>query len=455
MFSGFSFARGNRFGAPWGLLACALLLVFTGRNAAFAQLATDEVPRERTIPIEDVIKQQLSTARYRLGPIRILPTVSVANAGYDSNVFGTPQDCREAIGCQEKKTADWTATVSAGAHFVAPVGAKMFATGEALPQYTWYRDLASRRSLGGLYRAALYGFFNRMSLEAAGYTSRTSTSLTSETETRVIEVASDGSAKLELDISRSFSAFAGAEIRRARLGLAGPTPQIVGDVRQFDRDDEAGQAGVRYRISPEWDVTLGTEGTRALFVKSPEKRNNQSVAYLLGIHYSRPRLFVAVNGGRREGRPFQNSTFPAYKTSTYSYFVSYFLTRKLELQAYGHRGVYFGTPLVTDGGFTNVFFVESRNGGGINLEVHPRVLLQARADYGTNAFPSPVVVVETPRQRTDKAALYSGGFSALLYRNLVLTALATRQTYDSIVPGLTRTVDRFTTSFSFEGKLAR
>jgi hypothetical protein len=426
-----------------------------GRKIASAQLATDQVPRERTVPVEDAVKQELASARYRLGPIRILPTLFVSNAGYDSNVFGTPENCQQIPGCHETKTADWGASVSAGARLVAPVGAKMFAAGVILPEYTWYQKLASRRALGGLFKAFLYGFFNRMSIEVGGYSSKTFGPLSSETDTRIVEVATDGSARIELDLSRSLSAYVGGEIRRARLGLNGEIPAIAVDVHQLNRDDEVVRAGLRYRISSQWDVTLGAEGTRALFVESPETRNNQSVAYLLGIHYSRPRFFAAVSGGRREGRAFGGSIFPNYSTSTYSYFASYYLTKKLELQGFGHRGVLFGSPLPENLVFNNLFFVETRYGGGINLEVHPRLLLRVQADYGTNEFPEPVLIGTTLTKRSDKVSIVAGGFSAILYKSVVLTGLATRQKYDSPVPSLSRTVDRFTTSLSFAGQFSR
>ncbi|MDQ2980466.1 MAG: hypothetical protein M3R62_14750 [Acidobacteriota bacterium] len=441
--------------SPGALCALAISLALVGRDIALAQLATDQVPRERTVPVEDAVKEQLKSARYRLGPIRILPRLFVSNAGYDSNVFGTPKNCEQIMDCHGPKTADWTATVSAGARFVAPVGSKMFVTGDALPEYTWYRELTSRRTLGGFYRASLYGFFNRMSIEARGYSSKTFGPLSSETETRIVEVATDGSANIELDVSRSISAFVGAEIRRSRLGLGGETSAVSVDVKQLDRDDEVARAGIRYRISPQWDVTLGAEGTRALFVEAPEKRNNQSIAYLLGIHYRRPRFFASLSGGRREGQAYQGSIFPDYSTSTYSYYASYFVTRKLELQGFGHRGVLLGSPLAANLVFNNLFFVESRNGGGINVEVHPHLLLKAQAEYGTNEFPAPVLVGTTLTKRTDKVSIVAGGFSALLYKGVVLTGLATRQKYDSVVPSLSRTVDRFTTSLSFEGQLSR
>ncbi|MDQ2978268.1 MAG: hypothetical protein M3R62_03545 [Acidobacteriota bacterium] len=437
------------------LCALAMLLALVGRRVASAQLAADQIPRERTIPVEDAIKQELESARYRLGPIRILPRLAVSNAGYDSNVFGTPENCKQIVGCNETKKADWGATVSAGARLVAPAGAKLFVTGDLLPQYTWYRELKSRRTLGGFFSTSLYAFFNRMSIVAGGYSSKTFGPLSSETDTRIVEVALDGSASIEVDVSRNISAFAGAEIRRARLGLNGETPAVSVDVKQLDRDDQVARAGIRYRISPQWDVTLGAEGTRALFVEAPETRNNQTLAYLLGIHYSRPRFFAAVSGGRREGRAYQGSIFPNYSTTTYSYFASYFVIRKLELQGFGHRGVLFGSPLPENLVFNNLFFVETRYGGGINLEVHPRLLLRVQAEYGTNDFPAPVLIGTTLTKRKDKVSIVAGGFSALVYKKIVLTGLASRQKYDSPVPSLSRTVDRFTTSLSFEGQLSR
>jgi len=170
----------------------------------------------------------------------------------------------------------------------------------------------------------------------------------------------------------------------------------------------------------------------------------------MGIHYVRPRLFVNLSGGYRKGRPFNGSTFPEYQAATGSYFVSYFLLRSLEVQAFGRRGISYGSlfPIPT-------YFIETRNGGGVNLQVHPRLLLRGYGEYGTNDYPASELLGAVFVKRRDKASTVGGGFSALIYRKTVLTGLVNQSKYDSLIPGLTRTVVRFTTSLSFEGELAR
>jgi len=431
-------------------LALSAFVIWMACDSSWAQLATDQVPRERTVPSEEALKQQAGHARFRLGPLRILPTLIVTNAGYDNNVFGTPETCPPITGCGQPKTSDWTATVSAGARFVAPLGSKIYVQGQALPEYTWYRELSNRRTFGGLYRGSLFGFFNRLSFEADGSFSKSFGFLTSETETRIIQVAKHGSANLELEFSRALSFFAGAEALRVRNQSAGELPASPVDITGLDRDEGAARGGIRYRISPRWDVSAAVEGTRSEFVERPQEANNQSVAYLIGIHYARPRLFVNLSGGYRKGRPYNGSTFPEYKTPTGSYFVSYFLVRSLEVQAFGRRGISYGrrSPIPT-------YFIESRNGGGLNLQVHPRLLLRGYGEYGTNDYPVSELLGEVFVKHRDKASTVGGGFSALIYRKIVLTGLVNQSKYDSLFPGLTRTVVRFATSLSFEGELAR
>jgi hypothetical protein len=433
--------------SAWCIRGIVLIALALFPLRAAAQLTSDQVPRQRTVPAEEGLKEEIDRSLFRLGPLRLLPTVRVNNAGYDNNVFGNPEG--------EPKTADWSANVTAGLRFVAPIGKKMYVAGDALPQYIWYRELADRRTLGGVYSAALLGFFNRMSLRVGGYGSRTFGFVSTETETQVIEDAQDGSANLEIEMTRKFSAYAGGEFRRARLHPGGPVPSLFVDVHQLDRDEGVVRGGLRYRITPDLDVTAGVEESQAKFVETPEQRNNRSTAYLLGLHFNRPRFYVNLNGGHREGRPYQGSIFPAYNANTYSYFLSYFLTRKLELQGFGNRGVSYGSILTGDIAEGNLYYVETRNGGGLNLQLHPRILIRGQAEYGTNAFPFPVSVGGELRSRTDKLTIYGGGFSVRVYRKVVFTASVDHFHYDSPFPNLTRTVIRYTTGLTFEGDLAR
>src|SRR3954452_799419 len=90
-------------------VAAACLLV---TKAARAQ---DDVPQGRTVPEQEEIQHDMARARLRLGPLRLIPSIDITDAGYDNNVYATSTN----------PVSDWTATVTAGFRFLLPVGSKM------------------------------------------------------------------------------------------------------------------------------------------------------------------------------------------------------------------------------------------------------------------------------------------------------------------------------------------
>jgi hypothetical protein len=407
---------------------------------SLGQLSTDQIPRKRTVPAREQVRGELEKRRFRLGPLRLIPELNVSNAGYDSNVFGASAG---------HEITDWTATISAGFRWLVPVGSKLYVIGDVLPQYTWYKTLEERRFFGGTVRAALLGFFNRASLEVGGFESRDLRYATSETETQLIETALDGSLKMEVDVASNFSVFGGAEVTRIRYRTLGGQPSgvVFVDPNQFNRTEEGARGGIRYRISSSLDISAAYEKTRTEFSQVPEQNDNQSDAYLLGIHYDRPRFFVNLSGGYRRGKPFNGSSFAEYSEPTGSYFISYFLTRTVELGAYGGARVTYG--------LTSSQFLEVRNGGNITVRVHPRVTLSAFGSYGTNRFPATSGGGVVTAGHTDKAIYYGGSLSAVVFRKISLTAQATESRYRSNQPDLNRNVVRYTTSLSLAEVFSR
>ncbi len=424
----------HRLWRKW-LTVSALLVPAVG----LGQLSTDAVPRQRTVPTRTEVKEEVENRRFRLGPFRLIPIFRLSNAGYDSNVFGRPKG---------QEIGDYTATATAGVRWFVPVGTKIYVTGQALPGYTWYKDLTDQRTFQGVYQTSFLGFFNRASLEIGGFNSKGLSYVSSETETRVVQTTLDGSARLEVDVASNLSLFGGAEVARLRYGLVGSRANSSGiDINQFQRAEGAARGGVRYRISPAWDVSAAYEKTQTRFVDVPSLRDNQSDGYVLGLHYDRPRFFMNLSGGYRQGKPYNGSSFAPYSTATGSYFASYFLTRRVELKAYGLRRVSYG--LIASQ------FLESRYGGGINVQVHPKILLQGFGESGTNDFSAATSAGISTPGRVDKVNNYGGGFSWNAYRKMVLTATVTESNYKSTAPGLDRSVVRFTTGISFDGQFSR
>lgn len=419
------------------LFGALLLCALASAGAARAQLTSDDVPQGRTIPAKDEIDADMQKSRFRLGPIRLIPTIAVTDAGYDNNVFGTT----------ENKVSDWSFTVRGGFRFIVPFGSKVYLRGEALPQYTWYDKVSDRRGFGGLYDASLFGFFNRMTLQLSAADSEAFYTYSTEVLTKARTRIQDGSGGVEVELWRRFSIFGRAEIERFRYSTEGQLPGERLDLN--DRTDSAVRGGPRYLLSPEWSVSAAVEQTWSDFVRSGETRDNQSRAYLLGVQYSRPRFFLNLSGGYRRGTERDGSTFPAYSTGTGSFFASFFPIRWLELQGFGRRRVSYSLST------SNPYYFENRIGGALNLQVLDRVLLRGYGEVGPNSYPIAEIQNGSEVHRRDQARIYGGGASVILVRPLVLTGLVTRNEYDSNFAVNSRTVTRFTVNVSFTGEFVR
>jgi hypothetical protein len=403
-------------------------------------LASDSVPLERTIPEREAVANDMARSRYHLGPVRLLPGFAVHNAGYDSNVFGTSTD----------PVGDWTATVSAGSRFLLPLGGKFVLVADAFPEYTWYATLTQRDQFGGNYGGSLYGFFNRVTTEFAARYSERFYIYSSEIESPVFTKNEDGIARMEVELGAHWSVFGFGEINRVRYDqIQGPPEQEIG-VEKNNRTAWAGRGGLRYRISEEWQVAGMVEGSWADFEVDPRLRNNTSQAYLGSLEYSRPRLFINVIGGLREGKGEDSVLFPKYSTGVGSFFTSFFALPWLEVQAFGHRQVAYS--ITTE----NPYYLESRLGGKINIQIGPRLLLNGYGLKGPNNYPRAQPVPDDGVvKRRDVQSLYGGGFSVLTFRPVVVTGQYTRNQTTSNIPGNARGYNRYTLFLSFSGVLER
>jgi hypothetical protein len=417
---------------PRAVLTLGLLLAAA---SASAQLETDSVPFGRTIPPREEMEHDLSTARWKLGPVRILPKIQIREAGYDSNVTSAADD--------EEKIADWTATVAAGARFILPAGSKLYFRADALPEYTWYLDLEQRRRFGGRYGGGIFAFFNRLGIELSGTTADTVGYLNSESLAQVAEDADGVKAKLEIEFVRNLSFWAAGEVQQRAYEPLDDLPIDVEDPRRLDRDARAVRGGLRYGLRRDLQISVGVEGTRTEFDNQPLISDNESRAWLLGVRYDRPRFYVNAIGGQREGEPYGGSAFPEYSEFTGSGYVSYKPARPLELRLYARRGV---IPSVDP---DSIYFVESRAGLGASVALSSRFALQGYGEAGTNAYPEITAPGLTSPARRDRIQAFGGGLTVNVTGSLGVNFLAYQTVTDFDGSNEDRSVFRFVTNITF------
>jgi len=391
-----------------------------------------EVPNERTVPLEQQVADEMASNIYRLGPVRVFPRFLLTNAGYNNNLFATPPPT----------TSDWTADLALGLHLLLPVGSKMYLRADAVPEYDWYLDHPDLRTFGGFYGGDWLGFFNHLTMDLAGSSSKASAPLSSEQQAYVTHHYVTGGASFQVNMTHNWWLLADGGGQRVTY-----TSPVGTTSERLDRDDFIAHAGILYRWTGSLDVTAKVEGTQSEFAQDAEAqfRDNRTTAYLLSVYYRGDRLFVNANGGYRTARA-HDSTFTGFSTATESYFVSYYLSRPLELQAYGHR-----TPEYSlfQG---NAYYMETRNGLGATFSIGHRIQLHAFGDYGANDYPVPVPVATGLVHREDRFTTVGGGLTFLFFRNAALSAQFSKQKISSNYPGVDRSIARFTTNLTFVGK---
>jgi hypothetical protein len=404
-----------------------------------AQMTSDVVPRDRIVPEQEEIKRVLERSRIRLGPIRFLPSFAFHNVGYDSNVFGSNQDPQ----------GDFTATVAAGTRLVVPLGTKLFFLGDAFPSYTWYASFPQFSKWGWTANASIAGYFNRMSVEVGGRTHQAVSRPTEEQQSPVLSKVERIFGNLDIDLTRRIALFGGAAAQKLRQEqLALPPPDQLPAVFH-NRTDEAYQGGFRFNIGSSWQIAPEVQYTTTNFVLEPGERNNTSTGYLMGIGYNRPALYINFIGGYRQGRPWNGSSFPEYSEPVGSFFVSYFPRTWLEIRGYGEKSVDYSLST------TNPYLFHDSIGGGLNVQVHPSILLRAFATTGENDYPFPVIFEGEPEKRIDDILRYGGGASIRVYKRLVLTALVTQRDNKSTIPANTYSYLQLSTFLNFSGEFMR
>ncbi|MFZ2492709.1 MAG: hypothetical protein WA208_14610 [Thermoanaerobaculia bacterium] len=405
-----------------------------------AQLTSDQVPRQRLVPRAEQIRQELEAARYRLGPFRIQPRLLFRDLGYNDNVYASSEG---------DPVSDWTATVAGGIHWTLPFGPKGYIRGDALPEYSWYKDLADRRFFGGTYNASAVALFNRMQLEGTVGTSKRIGYVSSELEAPAILGTNDVGLDAEVDILPSrLSLFAAGQTR----GLDYDAGDVAGSdelarIDELDRDDSLVRAGLRYRLTSFFDVSVAGEQTRSEFDTDALRRDNESQAAIVGIHYDRPKFYVNLSAGQREGTALNGSSFREYSATTGSYFAQYEFSAPLTAEVYGHQRVTYGLFADTP------YFFEDRNGLALTARIGQRLALRAFGDVGQNDYDvavspgrgQPAVV------RVDDVKTFGGTASFRVYRNMALAVTVSQSDYTSNLAEYDRSIVRVQTGLVISG----
>jgi hypothetical protein len=188
------------------------------------------------------------------------------------------------------------------------------------------------------------------------------------------------------------------------------------------------------------------------FDQNGELRDNDVRGLLFVVRYDRDRFYVQGTVGVREGKAVTpNDYFPEYRTGTYGYFVSYFVTRALELSMLGSRRPI--ASLFLD----NPYYFETRNGAALRLAVGRRLSFNVLGELGSNRYVNPVLVVSTGEivTRIDDTRRYGGGFDVKVSQAVNVGLSVTQERFISNIDFYDRNVLRISGGLRISADFAR
>ena len=407
---------------------------------AQAQLSSEGPILQRSVRQAEQIEREKDTAPIHLGPLRLSPFLGIRDFSYYSNVVGTTS----------VPVPDWTATLFGGTRFLLPMGGKSVFRGEAAPAYIYWNKLASGRGWIGDYSGEWIGLFNRFTLEAGGGYKDWITVLSSESEQTVRNHLATGRVGAEIDIFRRLAVVARWESLKTSYSDVDTGGESTTSSSLLDRTEQSTQCGLRYKPNDQFSLGLLADVTQVRFKSEGQDRDSDGQSLRLHGRYDQSSFYVELTGGYATAEGHEAlSYFPKYRTGVYRWFVSYFPSEVLELQAYGWRRPVYSYFL------DNPYFFETRNGLQLNLKVTPRIVLSAFGNVGSNRYPVEVLVYDSIVTRKDDVVSWGGGLSWNVWRAARVSAVYAKDRYTSNLPGVPRDVFRVSLNLIMGGKVLR
>ncbi len=362
-------------------------------------------------------------ARWKIGPLRIAPHLTVSNVGYSQNVFSAPEGTTQVD--------DFRATLGAGLAGYLRLGSKSVLSGFVGPEYSTWRDTEDLRQLGVNSGLGWFASFNRLTLSASARSIERERLLSAEIEAPVQIAQDQVSLDTTLEITRRLAIFAVAS--DSKLRHARDIEQFVPglDLRDLDRDDSRRLVGLELRGS-DVAIRLGYETTDVDFADS-DSRDNSGKGASVRLRYDRSKLNVYLSYSDLR-IDFDDLARPDLERILGTANVAFRMKPKTTVTAYATDGLAFS--VISSSGI-----IESEYRGlALGQSLSQRLEMGAFAEVGRQTF-----LDDQNLGRVDDLEAFGLMIRFDLTEGATLTGQVREETWDSTIDDF----DRLTSSIGF------
>ena len=415
------------------LAIAAAAILFAGvAGAQFQQYVAPGSLGVEPIPTKERLDTAMKEARFRLGPLHLGLWFALHDVSWVNNVYGTAAEPK----------SDFTATASLGLHGYLPVGPKLVFALYALPEYVWWNDLTYLRMWNGKYGAGVFGYFNRVTLEAQASDWRTQEFYSSENPIPVNVKQQRGTAALEVELLGRLSVFGTAWENRWRYEGEKEGTVPAETLQLSDRNETSIGGGLRYRFSESVAFAIGYEKLNTDFLFDTQNRSSSGDDRFVELELRGGHLWTTARAEVLTLRPEGSSEFVPLDTTTGRVQIGWKPRGKLEWQVYGGRSVSYA--LVTVG----PYYLDERWGLGLQSPLGWRTTGRVFWESGRDRYAR---VAGESVARTDDVRGYGLGMNIKLGEGAALGLEGARTEYTSILPENNRAVTRVQVTLSLAG----
>ena len=362
--------------------------------------------------IGESLAQMIDTAGWRLGLLRVNAAFTLANAGYDTDIY---------FGFLEEPVPDWTLTAGLPVQVLVPLGKKVVLDLSDTPQYLFYLDTERERAWNNTFNGKLHFALDRVYVQAGGSMSDVRRRMSPELDINVREKRDglDGLFLWQASRATSFAFLYGWD--RYDYGDA----EYLGvDLSQLlDRDEQAFDLIIYVQPSSRIRLSLdGRYGTYRFADEASSLRDARSYGAFGGIEFL-PRaqdlgggivlrgrislgymLFDIIDPGLADGSGIAGEAD-----------VSADLTRRTSIRAFFSNGFQFS---IYSGA---AYYQSMRYGAGLSQRLSRRTTLSYDLLFGRTAYPEESGLQDL----RDRYANHAFGLSFQLARHLEISLMGT------------------------------
>jgi hypothetical protein len=401
-----------------------LFLLASAAGAQFDQYTTPGGPDGRPVDRKGLLAKEVKDARWRLGPVRVDPTVGLKDVAYVKNLVAS---------AGVTQPSDFTATATAGARAYLPTGPDVTWTAYALPEYVWWQKETERRRLDGLYGAGFDGFWNRLTVLASAGSDARQQVLTAEVPSLSNSRTDHGHASVELRLTSALSTFVTGAVERQKSLTDRARDPLANLLALLDREERVERAGVRWRPGGGWIVGAGAEHSDVSFTDHQPgaiDRSNSGTAPVLEVTREHGRLFFQADVAQRSLTAKLGSSFVKFDKTTGRAAVSLELTRTVEAWGYASRNLVYS--LLAD----YPYFTDLRHGAALHFKLGRRTAASVYGETGSLGYTG----FSGAPPRTDDLTAFGGSLGFQLLRGVVVNLQGSRTRFTSNLPGAGRSL---------------